>query len=89
MEIARAHHEKLDGSGYPLGMKAPDIPLQSKIMAIADIYDALTSDRPYRIRLSHAEAVRRLGEQAGRTLDPSLTALCIRLTDDAAAERAL
>src|SRR5207244_2606486 len=42
-EIARAHHEKLDGSGYPLGMKALDIPLQSKIMAIADIYDALTA----------------------------------------------
>src|SRR5262249_11105556 len=48
-DIARAHHERLDGSGYPLGLKAHDIPLPSKIMTIADIYDALTaSDRPYK-----------------------------------------
>jgi HD-GYP domain-containing protein (c-di-GMP phosphodiesterase class II) len=48
-EIARAHHEKLDGGGYPLGMPSEDIPVLSKIMAIADIYDALTaSDRPYK-----------------------------------------
>ena len=87
--ILRHHHERHDGSGYPDGLRGEMIPIGARIVAIADIYDALTSDRPYRTRLSHAEAVRRLGEQAGRTLDPSLTALCIRLTDDAAAERAL
>lgn len=48
-EIARAHHEKLNGSGYPYGMRAEDIPIQSKIMTISDIYDALTAaDRPYK-----------------------------------------
>ena len=48
-EIARSHHEKLDGTGYPVRMKAEEIPVQSKMMTIADIYDALTaSDRPYK-----------------------------------------
>ena len=52
-EIAHAHHEKLDGTGYPLGLSAEEIPVQSKIMAIADIYDALTAgDRPYREGIS-------------------------------------
>jgi HD-GYP domain-containing protein (c-di-GMP phosphodiesterase class II) len=87
--ILRHHHERHDGSGYPDGLRGAMIPIGARIVAIADIYDALTSDRPYRTRLSHAEAVRRLGEQAGRTLDPDLTALCVRLTDDAAAEHAL
>jgi HD-GYP domain-containing protein (c-di-GMP phosphodiesterase class II) len=48
-EIAYAHHEKLDGSGYPRGLSDPEIPIQSKMMVIADIYDALTAwDRPYK-----------------------------------------
>src|SRR5206468_11822156 len=75
-EIARAHHEKLDGSGYPLGMKAPDIPLQSKIMAIADIYDALTAaDRPYKkaVPLEQAldilDGARRMGTLDGELFD--------------------
>jgi putative nucleotidyltransferase with HDIG domain len=87
--ILRHHHERQDGSGYPDGLRGELIPVGARIVAVADIYDALTSDRPYRARLSHAEAVRRLAEQAGRTLDAGLTALCIRLTDDAAAERAV
>ncbi|HEY7039809.1 MAG TPA: HD-GYP domain-containing protein [Methylomirabilota bacterium] len=87
--ILRHHHERQDGSGYPDGLRGDLIPVGARIVAIADIYDALTSDRPYRARLSHAEAVRWLQEQAGRTLDASLTALCIRLTGDAAAERAV
>src|SRR3990167_6717687 len=48
-EIARSHHKKLDGTGYPYGIRSDDIPLQSKMMTIADIYDALTAcDRPYK-----------------------------------------
>ncbi len=80
-EIARAHHEKLDGSGYPLGMKAPDIPLQSKIMTIADIYDALTaSDRPYKkaVPMEHAldilDAERRAGALDGELFELFVTA---------------
>src|SRR5262249_28857529 len=80
-EIARAHHEKLDGSGYPLGMKASDIPLQSKIMAIADIYDALTAaDRPYKKAVPTEQALdildgeRRMGALDSELLDLFITA---------------
>jgi HD-GYP domain-containing protein (c-di-GMP phosphodiesterase class II) len=75
-EIARSHHEKLDGSGYPYGIRADDIPLQSRMMAIADIYDALTStDRPYKkvVRVEEAldilDAERRSGALDSGLLD--------------------
>jgi putative two-component system response regulator len=87
--IVRHHHERHDGSGYPDGLRGELIPLGSRIVAVADVYDALTSDRPYRPRLSRDETVRRLRAEAGRTLDAHLAALCIRVTDDAAAERAV
>jgi len=87
--IVRHHHERHDGSGYPDGLRGELIPLGARIVAVADVYDALTSDRPYRPRLARAEVVRRLEAEAGQTLDARLTALCVRLTDDAAAERAV
>jgi HD-GYP domain-containing protein (c-di-GMP phosphodiesterase class II) len=88
--IVRHHHERQDGSGYPDGLQGDLIPLGSRIVGVADVYDALTSDRPYRPRLSRAEAVRRLEAEGGRTLDARLTALCVQLTAaDAAAERAV
>ncbi|MBW4473219.1 MAG: GAF domain-containing protein [Stenomitos rutilans HA7619-LM2] len=63
--IAYGHHEKLDGSGYPLGLKQPDIPIQSQMMAIADIYDALTAgDRPYKRSLSVPTALKILRQEA-------------------------
>ena len=87
--IVRHHHERHDGSGYPDGLRGELIPLGARIVAVADVYDALTSDRPYRPRLARAEVVRRLDAEAGQTLDARLTALCVRLTDDAAPERAV
>jgi HD-GYP domain-containing protein (c-di-GMP phosphodiesterase class II) len=64
-EIAAAHHEKLDGTGYPRGLQAHEIPVQSKMMAIADIYDALTaSDRPYKKALPVARALDILAQEA-------------------------
>jgi HD-GYP domain-containing protein (c-di-GMP phosphodiesterase class II) len=87
--IVRHHHERHDGSGYPDGLRGELIPLGSRIVAVADVYDALTSDRPYRPRLSRDETVRRLQAEAGRSLDAHLAALCIRVTGDAAAERAV
>ncbi len=64
-EIAYAHHEKLDGSGYPRGISATDIPVQSKIMTIADIFDALTAgDRPYKQALPREHALDILSEEA-------------------------
>ena len=64
-DIAYAHHEKLDGSGYPRGLKQDEIPVQSKIMTISDIYDALTaSDRPYKPALPADRALDILGYEA-------------------------
>ena len=77
--ILRHHHERYDGSGYPDGLRADMIPLGARIVAVADVYDALTSDRPYRVRLAHAEAVRYLREQGGRTLDDDLVGLFVEL----------
>ncbi|HEY9752187.1 MAG TPA: HD domain-containing phosphohydrolase [Coleofasciculaceae cyanobacterium] len=75
--IAYSHHEKLDGSGYPLGLKQSDIPIQSQIMAIADIYDALTAgDRPYKQRLSTPTTLSILRQEAGRNkINPELVDL--------------
>ena len=87
--IVRHHHERHDGSGYPDGLRGELIPLGARIVAVADVYDALTSDRPYRRRLSRAQVVQNLMAEAGQTLEPRLTALCVRLTDDAAPERAV
>jgi HD-GYP domain-containing protein (c-di-GMP phosphodiesterase class II) len=64
------HHERLDGSGYPYGLRAEAIPIEARIVAVADTYDALTSDRPYRLACSEAEARRVLIEEAGARLDP-------------------
>lgn len=63
------HHERLDGSGYPYGLKADAIPIEARIVAVADTYDALTSDRPYRKAASHVEAKRVLQVEAGVRLD--------------------
>jgi HD-GYP domain-containing protein (c-di-GMP phosphodiesterase class II) len=63
------HHERLDGSGYPYGLKAEAIPIEARIVAVADTYDALTSDRPYRKAASHIEAKRVMREEAGVRLD--------------------
>jgi len=73
-EIVKAHHEKLDGSGYPDGLRGDDIPLQSKMMAVADIYDALTAcDRPYKDSVSSQKALSILEMEAGEgKLDPHL-----------------
>ena len=64
--IIRCHHERLDGSGYPQGLKGDDVPLLAQIVGICDVYDALTSHRPYRPALSPDEAARHLLEEAGQ-----------------------
>jgi HD-GYP domain-containing protein (c-di-GMP phosphodiesterase class II) len=76
-KIARSHHEKLDGSGYPQGLTATEIPIQSQIMTIADIYDALTaSDRPYKPRLSLDRSLVILRQEASAgKIDSNLLAL--------------
>lgn len=70
--IANWHHERWDGTGYPSGLAGEDIPLVARIVAIADVYDALTAERVYRPAWSHDDAARYIHAQSGRYFDPSL-----------------
>jgi len=70
-QIARNHHERWDGKGYPDGLAGEAIPLAARLMAVADVYDALRSRRPYKVAFSHEEAVRMVSEQAGGQFDPA------------------
>ncbi len=72
-EIAYCHHEKWDGSGYPRGLKREDIPLPGRLMALADVYDALISRRVYKPAMSHAQAMGIILEGRGTFFDPELT----------------
>ena len=74
-EIALAHHEKWDGSGYPRGLAGEAIPLSARIVAIADVFDALTTRRPYKEPWPVQEAMNHIAAQAGKHFDPALVAL--------------
>ncbi|MFD1382073.1 HD domain-containing phosphohydrolase [Rhodanobacter aciditrophus] len=76
--IAISHHEKWDGSGYPHGLSGKDIPIEGRIAAIADVFDALTSERPYKPAWKVEDAVALLEEQAGKHFDPELIPLFIK-----------
>lgn len=77
-KIIRGHHERIDGTGYPDGLAGTDIPLLSRILAVADAFDAMTSDRPYRTRLGTDEAVERLKEAAGTQFDADIVTVFLR-----------
>jgi putative two-component system response regulator len=79
--IALTHHEKWDGSGYPAGLQGDAIPLEGRIAAIADVFDALTTVRPYKAAWSEADAVAYLVDQRGRHFDPALVDLFIGCLD--------
>jgi putative two-component system response regulator len=73
LPIIRSHHERWDGSGYPDGLKGGQTPLLARILQLADVYDALTTARPYKPALSHEEALREIaGEAARGWRDPEL-----------------
>lgn len=72
VSIVRHHHENWDGTGYPAGLAGTDIPVGARILAVADCFDALTSDRPYRPRLRSAEALEELQARCGAKYDPSI-----------------
>lgn len=80
--IARSHHEKWDGSGYPLRLKGADIPLEGRIVAIADVFDALTSERPYKKAWPVEDAIALLRREQGRHFDPELTELFLNAMPD-------
>ena len=81
-EIAFAHHEKWDGSGYPLGLKGDEIPLAARLMAIADVYDALVSRRVYKDGMSREEAIEIICNGRGTHFDPDLVDAFMACLDD-------
>ncbi|MBM9614548.1 two-component system response regulator [Desulfobulbus rhabdoformis] len=80
-EIAYTHHEKWDGSGYPQGLKGQDIPLAGRLMAVADVYDALISKRVYKAPFPHSKAVSIIEEGRGNHFDPDVVDAFIHIAD--------
>lgn len=76
-DIVKHHHEKFDGSGYPEGLKGEDIPAFSRILAVADSFEAMTGNRPYKPRLSFDEALAELDKCSGSQFDPIMVKLFI------------
>lgn len=81
-EIAYSHQEKWDGSGYPLGLAGEDIPLSARIMALADVYDALISKRVYKPAFSHEKAVEIISEGSGSHFEPLLVEIFLTIAED-------
>jgi len=80
--IAGTHHEKWDGTGYPTGLQGLNIPIEGRLMAIADVYDALVSIRPYKKAFSHEEACKIIEEGAGSHFDPVLVKVFKNVEDE-------
>lgn len=85
LEIIRHHHEKWDGTGYPDRLAGSQIPLLARILAIADVYDALTSTRSYRRPWTHEEAAALIVQESGRHFDPECVAAWVRISEGAPA----
>ncbi len=81
-ELVRCHHERYDGSGYPQGLKETDIPLAARILTVADSYDAMVTDRPYRKRMSLEEAMAELRKGVGVQFDPQVVDAFLTLLAD-------
>ncbi len=81
-DIAATHHEHYDGKGYPRGLRGDEIPLCGRIVAVADAYDALTSKRVYKARMSHSSAKQRIVAASGTQFDPEVVAAFLRRQED-------
>ena len=82
IDMAQFHHEKWDGTGYPNGLKADEIPLCARIMALADVFDALTSERCYKPAFTIEEAFKIIEEGSGTHFDPELTKVFLSSKDE-------
>jgi len=82
MDVAYYHHEHWDGSGYPFGLKEEQIPLAARIVAVADVYDALTTERRYKNAFSHKEAVGLIVESRGKQFDPAIVDAFLEVEDE-------
>ncbi len=80
-EIAYSHHEKWDGTGYPQGLKGEEIPISGRLMALADVYDALISKRVYKLPMPHAKAVEIIKKDKGKHFDPDVVDAFLELED--------
>ncbi|MCG8618642.1 MAG: HD-GYP domain-containing protein, partial [Desulfobacterales bacterium] len=81
-DIAYYHHEKWDGSGYPKGLRGEALPLSARIVAVADVYDALTSERPYKKAFSHETAMEIILRDSGTHFDPYIIEALKRVAED-------
>jgi putative two-component system response regulator len=81
-DIVACHHERFDGTGYPHGLAGDEIPLCARIVTVADVYDACTSNRVYRTAMSHEETVRIIADGAGSHFDPAIVSAFMNLADD-------
>ncbi len=81
-DLILSHHERWDGNGYPRGLKGEEIPLQCRILAVADAFDAMTNDRVYRKALNREEAILEIERNAGTQFDPEITSLFIKIIMD-------
>lgn len=82
IQIVRQHHERFDGKGYPDGLKQNEICLAARIMAVADSFEAMTSERPYRQPISKAEAIEELKRNSGSQFDPKIVEVFIKLLEE-------
>jgi len=87
-EVVAAHHERMDGSGYPHGLRGTNIPIEARIIAVADTYDVLVSDRPYRKARTRAESIRIVEKESGKHLDGAAVAALMRLLGERGAAQA-
>ena len=79
LDIPYCHHEKWDGSGYPRGLKGAQIPLAARIFGVVDVYDALTSDRPYRKAWTREKTLEYIQEQSGKHFDPKVVDVFVKV----------